>query len=86
MGRQVNRLTARSVMTERRPGRHADGSGLYLDISASGSRKWVFLYRSPTHRVARDGKTAGRLREMGLGTPSNVSLAMARDRARILGS
>ena len=31
MPRQVNRLTARTVQTIARKGRHADGAGLYLE-------------------------------------------------------
>ncbi len=41
----------------------------------------MFLYRSPTDRVTRASKVAGRLREMGLGTPPDVTLVMARSRA-----
>jgi integrase len=63
------RLTA-SQIAKAKPGRHADGSGLYLFVSAAGSRSWVFRYR-------RDG----RLRDFGLGSTSAVSLAEARDKA-----
>ncbi len=52
------------------PGRHADGEGLYLVIDANGAKRWVFLFR-----------WQGRLREMGLGGLSKVSLAMARKAA-----
>lgn len=65
------------------PGRHADGGGLYLDISLTGSKSWVFLYRSPVHRTIRNGKPVGRSREMGLGSfgtdqRDRISLAAAR--------
>ncbi len=67
--RKQNLLTARAVETAKDAGRYSDGNGLYLAVRAGGSRQWVFLYR-------RDGK----LREMGLGSPSKgVTLAMARD-------
>lgn len=71
MARKTNRLSARTVATLDRPGRHADGQGLYLSISKTGGvvrRRWVFLYR-----------WQGRLREMGLGGADAVSLAQARD-------
>lgn len=55
------------MQTLTKPGRHADGGGLYLVVDASGAKRWVFLFR--------DG---GRLREMGLGGLSAVSLAEAR--------
>lgn len=73
MARQINRLSARKVATLDVAGRHADGGGLYLSISKSDGalrRRWVFLYR-----------WQGRLREMGLGSASAVSLAQARQLA-----
>ena len=67
--RKQNLLTARNVETAKEPGRYSDGNGLYLVVRAGGSRQWVFLYRQ-----------AGKLREMGLGSPAKgVTLAMARD-------
>ncbi|GJE02163.1 tyrosine-type recombinase/integrase [Methylobacterium isbiliense] len=78
MARTTNRLSARTAATLTKPGRHADGDGLYLSISPDGSRRrWVFLFR---WREA--GETgAGKLREMGLGSASSVSLARARELA-----
>jgi integrase len=55
------------VETETRIGRHADGGGLYLSISANGGKRWVFLF-----------KRHGRSREMGLGSANSVKLAQAR--------
>lgn len=52
------------------PGTHSDGGGLYLAVSATGARSWVFRYRD-----------AGRLREMGLGSARDVPLADARQKA-----
>lgn len=68
----LNRLSARSVDTIAKAGKHADGGGLYLVVEASGKRRWVLLY---THH--------GRRREMGLGVAGRggVSLAVARDLA-----
>ena len=67
MPRELHRLNARKVENLRDPGRHADGGGLYLSISAAGGRRWVFLYR-----------WRGKLTEMGLGSARQVSLARAR--------
>jgi integrase len=50
-----------------RPGRHADGEGLYLVIDHNGAKRWGFLFR-----------WGGKLKEMGLGGYSKVSLGMAR--------
>ena len=73
MARKVNRLSARMVATLAKPGRHADGGGLYLSISKDGAttrRRWVFLFR-----------WHGKLKEMGLGPAATVSLAEARQLA-----
>ena len=73
MAREIKRLTARTVASLDKPGRHADGGGLYLSISKNGAierRRWVFLFR-----------WHGKLREMGLGGEATVSLAQARDLA-----
>jgi len=68
MAKGINRLTARSVETLKKPGRHADGAGLYLHVDASGAKRWVFVYF-----------TEGRRREMGLGSVDVVTLAEARE-------
>lgn len=63
------RLTVRQVQTLG-PGLHADGGGLYLQVSATGARSWV--YRFQMHKRRRD---------MGLGAVSVIGLQDARQRA-----
>lgn len=70
MAREVNRLSARSVVAIKDAGRHADGNGLYLVVDKSGAKRWVFLFR-----------WQGKLREMGLGGLGSVGLARARELA-----
>jgi len=70
MASRINRLSARKVQTINKPGRHADGGNLYLNVTSSGARSWVFLYTFD-----------GRQREMGLGSLHNVPLAQARELA-----
>jgi integrase len=70
MARQINRLSPRSVATETRFGRHADGGGLYLVVDKSGAKRWVFLFR-----------WLKKLKEMGLGGVTAVPLAKAREQA-----
>ena len=53
-----------------KPGRHSDGNGLYLVVDRSGARRWIFMFR-----------WGGKLKELGLGGLSAVSLANARDAA-----
>lgn len=56
MAREVhNKLTAVKVRQLRKPGRYADGSGLYLHVSDTGSKWWVWR-----------GTVNGRRRELGL--------------------
>lgn len=62
-------LTAVSVRNAK-PGRHADGNGLYLEVDESGARRWLL-------RIMIQGKR----RDIGLGSASLVTLAEARDKA-----
>lgn len=70
MARRLQRLSAKAVQAEKRPGYHADGGGLYLQVSPAGTKSWVFRF-----------KLSGRAREMGLGPLHAISLADARERA-----
>lgn len=70
MANAINRLTARKVQSLADPGRHADGGGLYLNVSASGAKSWILLYRM-----------AGKRHEMGLGPVGAVPLVAARELA-----
>lgn len=71
MSSLINRLSDRRVQTLAKPGRHADGGGLYLVVDANGgAKRWVFM--SWKHK---------RQTEIGLGGLSSVPLAMARRRA-----
>lgn len=67
MPRFIEQLTALKVKRLSRPGYYADGGGLYLSISASQAKSWIYRY-------SKDG----RRREMGLGSISRISLADAR--------
>jgi len=70
MARAVNRLTARQVQTITRPGRHADGGGLYLVVDKGGAKRWAMLVT-----------IRGRRRELGLGSVQTFTLAEARETA-----
>ncbi len=66
----TNKLTARQVDAAK-PGQYGDGGGLWLVVSPSGARRWIY-------RFMLDGKSSS----MGLGSLSDgVSLAEARARA-----
>ena len=72
MPREVhNQLSAVAVKNEIRPGRHADGNGLYLVVSQTGAKQW--LWRGVVH---------GRRRDIGIGAAGLVPLRDARETAR----
>jgi integrase len=70
-GRRVSgKLTTVEVAQARRRRLYGDGLGLFLQVSATGGKSWVFRW-----------KEDGRQRVMGLGPLHTVSLAEARERA-----
>ena len=70
MARQLYQLTAKQVEKLTTPGYHADGGNLYLQVTPSGSKSWIF-------RFTWNGKR----REMGLGSARDIPLREARDLA-----
>ena len=66
-GRHPYRRLTDLVARRARPGRHADGNGLYLFVRPNGSRSWI-------QRIV----IGGRRRDLGLGPYPLVSLADAR--------
>ena len=66
----MNKLTAVAVANMTKPGRYADGNGLYLVVEPSGAKRWIL--RTVVH---------GRRRDIGLGGLTLVSLAEAREKA-----
>lgn len=66
MVQKIGLLAARQVDTLG-AGFHSDGGNLYLRVKETGARSWVFRY-----------KQAGRVREMGIGSKDDRSLAGAR--------
>jgi integrase len=70
MSTNVNKLSARAVSNAKTPALYGDGGGLYLQVSSTGTKSWLFRY-----------KFGGRSRYMGLGSLATVSLAKARELA-----
>lgn len=65
-----NKLTARQVEAHKEPGKIGDGDGLWMVVSKAGAKRWALFFR-----------WHGKLKEMGLGSYPQVSLADARDLA-----
>ena len=63
-------LTAKQVESTLAPGKYFDGHGLFLRVQPNGQRQWV-------QRITIRGKRC----EIGLGNPSLVTLAKARETA-----
>jgi integrase len=70
MAKNINKLSALKITKARTPGFYGDGGGLYLQVSAAGTKSWVFRF-----------KVGGRSRYMGLGSVTTLSLAEAREAA-----
>ena len=73
MARLIEKLTPLWVSKVKKPGYYGDGGGLWLQVSMSSSKSWIFRYtinRKP--------------REMGLGAVHTVSLSEARIKSRDL--
>jgi integrase len=87
MARRLNLLSPKFIENIDKPGRYADGGGLYLQVAASKSggvtKSWLFRYMRG--HVSRTGKPMSR--EMGLGALSTnkrdgfITTKEARDRA-----
>jgi integrase len=67
---RTSKLAAVEVAKARGPAVLHDGGGLYLRVSATGAKSWVFRFQ-----------IGGRRRDMGLGPFPDVSLAEARAKA-----
>lgn len=70
MAKTIGRLTALKVSRPLPVGMHADGAGLYLQVTGNGAKSWIFRF-----------SIRGKAREMGLGSFAVVSLADARAKA-----
>lgn len=71
MARVINKLTPLAVTKLAVPGYYGDGAGLWLQVSKTSSKSWVFRFT-----------LAGRSREMGLGPVHTVTLSEARAKAK----
>lgn len=67
---QINRLSELKVKGKLAPGWHADGGNLFLRVRETGTRSWFFRY-----------KVAGRVKEIGLGSPTDRKLKDVRQLA-----
>ena len=67
----VAKLNVAIIKALKKPGRHSDGDGLFLNVTPRGSKSWVLRYT-----------IAGRRRDIGLGSYPGVGLADARQLAR----
>ncbi len=84
MARSIHRLTARTVQTAKGPAMLSDGGGLYLQVTKDGNRSWIFRYvglkylKDGSAKLDADGSHKRGLKDHGLGSARDVSLASAR--------
>ena len=71
MARIVDKLNPLMVAKATKPGYYSDGNGLYLQVSVSSSKSWIFRFT-----------IKGKQREMGLGAVHTISLSEARLKAK----
>lgn len=71
MAMTLNKLSSRGIAHLTKPGYYGDGGGLFLQVSRTHSKSWIF-------RFTIDGRS----HEMGLGSLSTIDLASARARAK----
>ncbi len=67
MPKPLTQLQVKNLTPTDKPRRYHDGNGLYLNITASGSKSWVFRYMK-----------GGKATTLGLGRYPDISLADAR--------
>ncbi|MFD1486815.1 Arm DNA-binding domain-containing protein [Ancylobacter vacuolatus] len=70
MAKATNKLSARTVLSISAPGRRSDGGGLNLQVSPTGAKFWLFMFKP-------DGKRS----ELGFGPAHDISLTNARQKA-----
>ena len=73
MVKQLEKLTSLFVRKVSESGWYGDGGNLWLQVTPSGNKSWLFRY-----------KVAGVTRVLGLGATHTVSLAQAREVARTM--
>jgi hypothetical protein len=66
-GSQAQSFERQGSSDVKKPGRYADGGNLYLSVSPTGAKSWVFMFR-----------WQGGTKEIGLGSLRNVPLGDAR--------
>lgn len=71
MARLVEKLTPLAVGKFVKPGYYGDGAGLWLQVSPSRSKSWIFRFT-----------LSGKQREMGLGAVHTVNLTEVRAKAK----
>ncbi|MFS2007988.1 tyrosine-type recombinase/integrase [Duganella sp. CT11-25] len=71
MAKKVEKLSPMAISKMTKPGYYGDGAGLWLQVSKSGSKSWIFRFTF-----------GGKQREMGLGAVHTVNMTEARAKAK----
>jgi integrase len=76
MAQTLKRLSDPEVRNAKGPALLADGGGLYLQVTKTGSKSWLFIYRRKVPGSEKSKRT-----EIGLGSLTAVTLKAARTMA-----
>jgi len=60
------KLTAKQIASITKPGRHSDGRNLYLNVTPTGAKSWLFMWKADGRRI-----------EMGLGSATGAGAAFS---------
>jgi Arm domain-containing DNA-binding protein len=71
--RESNRLTAIKVSKLSKPGRYADGHGLWLQVSKWGPKSWVLRYMRDDFAIPTAQLVGPRFDELGADIRSDLS-------------
>jgi integrase len=81
MAREINRLKQKEVENAKEPGLYPDGHGLYLRVTPTLTKNWVYRFSLVGQTLSKNGKQVSC--DIGLGTLQDVSLVEARDKANL---
>ncbi len=76
----MGKLTDRTIKSKKEKGFYGDGGGLYLQVTASKGKSWLFRYTGEKITTP-EGKSYRKQSMMGLGSYPDISLSEAREKA-----
>ncbi|KUM24680.1 hypothetical protein AU467_06085 [Mesorhizobium loti] len=86
MARVLNKLSDTAIRVKELPaGRYGDGGGLYLYVSPTGNKSWVFFHAQPPQREAAAGTIDAETIEEQRAIYMRTQLVLSRPAAQVTG-